>query len=145
VLTERFDKALTYASIVHGGHKRKGTQTPYISHLLAVVSIVLENGGTEDEAIAALLHDAAEDQGGRPRLDDIRARFGDRVAEIVEACSDSLVEDSSKKPEWHKRKELYHRELRAHSDSSFYLVSVADKLHNARSMAQDERQIGEKL
>jgi hypothetical protein len=104
MLTKRFDRALHYARVVHDGQKRKGTQAPYFSHLLAVASIVLENGGTEDEAIAARLHDAAEDQGGAPRLEDIRTRCGPRVAEIVEACSDSLEEDASKRSPWHGRK-----------------------------------------
>jgi (p)ppGpp synthase/HD superfamily hydrolase len=145
MLTERFDNALTYASWVHGGQKRKGTKIPYISHLLTVASIVLENGGNEDEAIAALLHDAAEDQGGVARLDDIRSRFGEPIAQIVEACSDSLVEDSSDKAPWHQRKERYRAELENHANPSNYLVSAADKLHNARAMAQDERQSREEL
>ena len=145
MLTERFDRALQYARSVHARQKRKGTDVPYFSHLLAVASIVLENGGTEDEAIAALLHDAPEDQGGKPRLADIRARFGARVAEIVEACSDSLEEDPSKKEAVSARKARYQRELRAHPNASVYLVSAADKLHNTRAMAQDERQVGSKL
>ncbi len=145
MITERFDRALHYATLVHGGQKRKGTQTPYISHLFAVASLVLENGGTEDEAIGALLHDAAEDQGGNARLDDIRIRFGDHVADIVAECSDSLETDASQKAPWHERKSRYHRRLRENPDSSSYLVSAADKLHNARSMAQDERNEGETL
>jgi (p)ppGpp synthase/HD superfamily hydrolase len=145
MLTNRFDEALAYARAVHDGQIRKGTQTPYFSHLLAVAGIVLENGGSEDEAIAALLHDAAEDQGGAPRLANIRARFGPLVAEIVEACSDSLEEDPAKKPPWHERKKRYHDGLSRHQDTSAFLVSAADKLHNARAMAQDERQEGEKL
>ena len=124
MLTERFDRALQYAGSVHAGQKRKGTDVPYLSHLLAVASIVLESDGTEDEAIAALLHDAPEDQGGKPRLADIRARFGARVAEIVEACSDSLEEDPSKKDEVLGRKARYRDELRAHPDASVYLVSA---------------------
>ncbi len=145
MLSDRFDRALQYASDVHRLQKRKGTKTPYLSHLVAVASIVLENGGTEDEAIAALLHDAVEDQGGAPRLEDIRTRFGQRVAEIVEACSDSLEVNPLQKAPWHERKRRYHDRLRDHRDASFYLVSVADKLHNARAMAQDERQVGEDL
>ena len=95
VLTDRFDRALLYATHVHGGQVRKGTSTPYVAHLLAVAATVLEYGGSEDMAIAALLHDAVEDQGGEPRLADIRNRFGDRVADIVRSCSDSVVNTSA--------------------------------------------------
>ena len=91
VLTDRFDRALLYATHVHGGQVRKETTIPYIAHLLAVAATVLEYGGSEDMAIAGLLHDAAEDQGGERRLADIRNRFGDRVADIVHACSDSVI------------------------------------------------------
>jgi (p)ppGpp synthase/HD superfamily hydrolase len=91
VLTDRFDRALLYATHVHGGQTRKSTTTPYIAHLLAVAATVLEYGGSEDQAVAALLHDAVEDQGGRPRLHDIRNRFGERVADIVQACSDNVL------------------------------------------------------
>src|SRR5215813_7882770 len=89
VLTDRFDRALVYATHVHGGQVRKGTSIPYVSHLLAVSATVLEYGGDEDLAIAALLHDSVEDQGGKVRLEDVRNRFGARVAHIVEMCSDS--------------------------------------------------------
>ena len=136
-LSPRFEKALVYAAHLHRNQKRKGTEIPYVSHLLAVAAIVLENGGNEDEAIAALLHDAAEDQGGRPKLDDIRAQFGARVADIVEACSDALDEDPANKPEWRPRKERYHQRLRASRDPSAYLVSAADKLHNASATLAD--------
>ena len=91
VLTDRFDRALLYATHVHGGQVRKGTSIPYVAHLLAVAATVLEYGRSEDMAIAALLHDAVEDQGGEPRLSDIRNRFGDRVADIVRSCFDSVV------------------------------------------------------
>ena len=91
VLTDRFDLALLYATHVHGGQVRKGTSTPYLAHLLAVAATVLEYGGDQDLAIAALLHDSVEDQGGKARLDDVRNRFGEGVARIVEACSDSLA------------------------------------------------------
>src|SRR5215210_5643352 len=103
-LTSRFDEAFRYAHEVHGQHVRKGNHSPYIGHLLAVASIVLDDGGTEDEAIAALLHDAAEDHGGRPRLEEIRRRFGDAVARIVEDCTDSW--ETPKKP-WAERKLAY--------------------------------------
>lgn len=136
-LTPRFEKALAYAARVHRTQARKKTAIPYISHLLAVTAIVLENGGDEDEAIAALLHDAAEDQGGRSRLDDIRVQFGERVADIVEACSDSLAEDPERKQEWKTRKERYQRHLRENRNPSVYLVSSADKLHNARATLED--------
>ncbi|HEY1656690.1 MAG TPA: HD domain-containing protein [Candidatus Tumulicola sp.] len=136
-LSPRFEKALVYAAHVHRTQVRKKTAIPYVSHLLAVAAIVLENDGDEDEAIAALLHDAAEDRGGRSRLDDIRERFGQRVADIVEACSDSLEEQPERKAEWKTRKQDYHRHLRETLDRSVYLVSAADKLHNARATLED--------
>src|SRR5947209_18837865 len=108
-LTDRFDRALLYATHIHGGQTRKGTAIPYMAHLMAVAATVLEYGGAEDEAIAALLHDAVEDQGGEPRLADIRNRFGARVAEIVRACSDSVTDTSAGEPkeDWHLRKVRY--------------------------------------
>jgi (p)ppGpp synthase/HD superfamily hydrolase len=108
-LTDRFERALVYAHVVHGGHCRKGTTIPYVSHLLAVASLVLEDGGDEDEAMAALLHDAVEDRGGAERLKDIRARFGKRVANIVQSCSDTDVDP---KPPWRERKIAYLAHLR---------------------------------
>ena len=107
VLSDRFDRALLYATHVHGGQVRKGTSTPYIAHLLAVAATVLEYGGDEDLAVAALLHDSVEDQGGTARLEDIRNRFGERVARIVEACSDSLADTAKgeRKAHWQERKE----------------------------------------
>ncbi|MBA2344583.1 MAG: HD domain-containing protein, partial [Rubrobacter sp.] len=131
----KFEQALTYASIVHAAQRRKGTETPYITHLLAVAAIVGENGGTENEIIAALLHDAPEDQGGKERLADIRTRFGDEVADIVEACSDTF---EIPKPPWRGRKEAYIAHIREASASA-RLVSAADKLHNARSILSDYR------
>src|SRR5512142_2644091 len=98
VITDRFDRALLYATHVHGGQVRKGTSIPYVAHLLAVAATVLEYGGSEDMAIAALLHDAVEDQGGEARLGDIRNRFGDHVADIVRSCSDSVVNASGGQP-----------------------------------------------
>jgi (p)ppGpp synthase/HD superfamily hydrolase len=144
-LTSRFDGALVYASDKHRLQRRKSTEVPYVGHLLGVASIVIDNGGDEDEAIAALLHDCPEDQGGAPRLDDIRVHFGDRVANIVEACSDSLTENPDEKPPWRKRKEDYLAHLRATSDPSVYLVSAADKLHNLRSMTSDFSVVGHDL
>ena len=142
VLSDRFADAFTYANAVHRNQRRKRTEIPYVSHLLAVASIVLEAGGDEDEAIAALLHDAPEDQGGHPQLELIRARFGDRVAAIVEDCSDSLEVDPWAKEEWRARKERYHEHARQTSDSSVLLVSAADKLHNARATLADLQRIG---
>jgi (p)ppGpp synthase/HD superfamily hydrolase len=141
-LTERFNDALLYAARLHANQVRKGSgSVPYISHLMAVASITLEFGGDEDQAIAALLHDAVEDQGGMPRLDDIRQRYGEKVAQIVEDCSDSF---ETPKPPWQNRKETYIAHLPGVSPAS-QLVSCADKLHNARTITQDYRQVGESL
>src|SRR3954467_9633802 len=103
----RFDEAFAYAHELHARQTRRGTPVPYIGHLMGVASIVLDDGGSEDEAIAALLHDAAEDQGGRERLDDIRKRFGDAVARIVEDCTDSWTADPEAKAPWVERKQQY--------------------------------------
>lgn len=141
MLGERFNEALVYAATAHREQWRKGTDIPYVSHLLGVCSLVLEYGGDEDQAIAALLHDAVEDQGGAARLADIRSRFGDRVAEIVDACTDA---DTQPKPPWRERKECYIAGLAEH-DPEVWLVSCADKLYNARAILRDYRQIGEAL
>jgi (p)ppGpp synthase/HD superfamily hydrolase len=138
-LTDRFDEALVYASRVHAGQTRNQTDIPYIAHPLAVASLVIEAGGTEDEIIAALLHDAAEDAGGMARLNDIRAHFGDRVAELVEACTDSLLVP---RPPWRERKKLYLGRLQTAPDSVI-LISLSDKLHNARTVLADYRQQGD--
>ena len=140
-LTNRLGEAFLYASQLHSGQKRKGTDIPYISHPLAVASIVLENGGDENEAIAALLHDAVEDAGGPPTREEIRRRFGERVAEIVDGCTDT---DESPKPPWRKRKEAYIAHVRR-ADHSVVLVSAADKLHNARAILEDYRSLGDEL
>jgi len=139
-LTDRFDRALLYATHVHGGQVRKETTVPYVAHLLAVAATVLEYGGDEDMAIGALLHDAAEDQGGSARLADIRNRFGDRVANFVGACSDSLANTAAgeKKAGWHERKEKYLAHL-LKMDADTLLISLADKVHNARSILRDLR------
>lgn len=137
-LTDRFDRALVYATHVHGAQVRKGTSVPYVAHLLAVCATVLEYGGDEDMAIAGLLHDAAEDQGGARRLDDIRARFGDRVAGIVADLSDSLGSRDGEKEEWRARKERYLLHLATCGRDSL-LVSLSDKTHNARSILRDLR------
>ena len=140
-LTARFDEAFRYAHEVHADQTRKNTSAPYIGHLMGVASIVLDAGGTEDEAIGALLHDAAEDHGGRPRLEDIRARFGDAVARIVEDCTDSW--DEPKKP-WAERKQAYVGHARTLSGPSLR-VSAADKVHNAYAILRDLRNVGESV
>lgn len=129
-LSSRFEEALQYAALVHAGQKRKGTGTPYLAHLLGVASIAIEYGADESQAIAALLHDAAEDAGGRGRLEDIAARFGDDVAEMVAGCSDSL---DLPKPPWRDRKEKYLAHLHK-TPERVRLVSAADKLDNARAL-----------
>lgn len=141
MMTERFDAALAYASDAHRTQLRKGSGVPYISHLLGVASIALEFGADEDQAIAALLHDAVEDQGGLERLADIRARFGDRVAGIVQDCTDAVIVP---KPPWRARKELYLASL-AHKHRDSLLVSLADKTHNAEAIAADRAQIGDAI
>ena len=138
---EKLESALIVASRLHKDQTRKGTSIPYITHLLAVASIVGENGGTEDEVVAALLHDAPEDQGGEATLGDIRARFGDGVAEIVDGCTDTYEDP---KPPWRERKERYLAHL-AGASNSVRLVSSADKLHNARAVLSDYREHGEDL
>ncbi len=138
---EKFEEALLYAARLHQVQTRKGTDTPYVNHLLAVAAIVGENGGTEDEVIAALLHDGPEDQGGEERLEDIRARFGDEVAEIVDGCTDTYEEP---KPAWRPRKEAYVARM-ASAPASVRLVSSADKLHNAQTILADLRAVGEDL
>ena len=135
-LTQRYADAVAYASIAHATQTRKGTDLPYICHLLGVSSLVLEAGGDEDLAIAGLLHDVAEDQGGEPRLNDVRNRFGNRVADIVEACSDSLSEDPTKKAPYEQRKRDHIEHLR-HASDDVLLVTAADKLHNARAIHAD--------
>jgi (p)ppGpp synthase/HD superfamily hydrolase len=136
-LGRRTEEAFAYALAVHAAQVRKRAAVPYVSHLLAVASIVLEDGGDEDATVAALLHDAVEDQGGLPRLEDIEHRFGGRVAEIVAACSDSLAEDPNTKEGWEDRKRAYLDRLRDESDPSVLRVALADKLHNARCVATD--------
>ena len=147
MLTRRFTEAIDYARQVHVG-LRKGTQVPYMAHLLGVASLVLGETGhvppitvTEDMVIAALLHDAVEDEGGLPRLDDIEAKFGPAVAKVVEGCSDSFEEDSSKKQEWEARKASYIERLRSEPLETL-LVSAADKLYNVRAIVEDYRRIG---
>ena len=140
-LGKRFGDALQYAITAHDNHVRKGTEIPYISHLLGVASLVIEHHGSEDEAIAALLHDAVEDAGGLPRLKDIQEKFGNEVARIVEGCTDAYTDP---KPPWRPRKEAYINHL-SDADESILLVAAADKLHNVRAILRDYREIGERL
>jgi (p)ppGpp synthase/HD superfamily hydrolase len=140
-LTARFDKALVFASELHRKQVRKGTTIPYVSHLLGVASLALEHGADEDEAIAALLHDAVEDQGGKKTRERIRRRFGERVARIVDGCTDG---DAVPKPPWKERKVAYLAHL-SQASPSVLLVSASDKLYNARAILRDYRSIGEKL
>ena len=140
-LTTRFDEALAYASDLHRTQERKGSGIPYVGHLLSVASLVIEGGGTEDQAIAGLLHDAVEDQGGAPTLAVIRERFGDGVARIVEQCSDT---DEVPKPPWKQRKQQYVDHL-VYASKETILVSLADKLDNARAILRDYRTDGPAL
>ena len=141
-LSIRFDHALLFAAQVHRDQDRKKSGIPYLSHLLGVASIVLDYGGDEDMAIAALLHDAVEDHGGRPMLKMIARLFGARVATIVDGCTDSYVEDPRKKESWERRKVRYLRRVR-HEDADTRFVSAADKLYNVRSVLRDLRNDGD--
>jgi (p)ppGpp synthase/HD superfamily hydrolase len=143
-LSSRFTSAVDYARNLHI-ERRKGTDIPYMAHLLGVAALVMGEAGhsdvTEDMVIAALLHDAAEDHGGQLRLDDIEHNFGRDVAQMVESLSDSLAEDSSKKAPWRERKENYLKRLRR-EPADVVLISAADKLYNARAILDDYRRIG---
>jgi (p)ppGpp synthase/HD superfamily hydrolase len=140
-LTGQFSKALVYAELKHHNQVRKGGDIPYIGHLLAVAGLVINDGGSEAQAIAALLHDAVEDAGGPPTLDEIKKNFGDEVARIVEECTDT---DETPKPPWRERKQKYIDHL-AEVGEDTLLVSVADKLDNARSMLRDYHEHGQSL
>jgi (p)ppGpp synthase/HD superfamily hydrolase len=135
------EDALAFAARLHAEQTRKGSATPYISHLLAVTAIALDHGATENEAIAALLHDAVEDQGGQETLEEIRRRYGDQVASIVAACSDT---DETPKPPWRERKEAFVERLRT-EPYSVRLVVAADKLHNVRDVLRNYRLHGDDL
>ena len=137
-LGRKFHEALTYAADLHRTQTRKASEVPYVGHLLSVAGLVIEADGTETEAIAALLHDAAEDQGGDATLTEIADRFGQQVADIVEECSDTVI---TPKPPWRERKEAYIAHLGAASDSALR-VSMADKLDNARAILRDLRRYG---
>lgn len=146
MLSQKFHNALDYVRIIHGEHTRKGTDVPALSHLLGVAALVLEYGGDEELAIAALLHDAVEDCGGLFRLHDIRKQFGDRVGDIVFSCSDSLAEEPGAKEAWWVRKVKYVEHISMPGmNADAALVSCADKLNNMRAMVSDYRQIGESL
>ncbi|MGY1703533.1 HD domain-containing protein [Geodermatophilus sp. SYSU D00697] len=144
-LSERFDEALTYASRHHRKQARKGSQVPYMSHLMSVSALVMEHGGSEDQAIAALLHDAVEDAKagtGGDVLAEIRTTFGDAVADIVRACSDGLDADGNRSGTWAERKIPYVAGL-AHKPLDALLVTAADKTHNGLCIAADVRRYGQ--
>ena len=141
LLSERFDEALKYASDLHRTQTRKGGDIPYVGHLLSAASLVIEGGGDETQAIAALLHDAVEDRGGPPRLAEIRQKFGDDVATIVDECSDT---DQVPKPPWDERKKKYVEHLGYVSEATI-LVSLADKVDNARAILRDHERVGDEL
>jgi (p)ppGpp synthase/HD superfamily hydrolase len=140
-LSENFEEALIYATRAHGDQMRKKTGIPYIAHILGVTAIALEYGATETEAISALLHDVVEDCGGAERLRDIREKFGDDVAGIVDGCTDTY---ETPKPPWLERKRAYIEHLKG-SDSSTRLVSASDKLHNTRAILAEFRRHGPKV
>lgn len=142
MLTDRFDRAVLYAIDLHRSQLRKATSIPYVTHLFAVCSLVLEDGGAEDEAIAALLHDGPEDQGGEAVLTEIRTRFGGTVADLVEALSDAMPAPGEAKAPWRARKEAYLGHL-AEAREGVLRISLADKLHNARSILVDRGTDGE--
>ena len=141
-LSTRFDHALLFAAEVHRNQDRKKSGIPYVSHLLGVASIVLDYGGDEDLGIAALLHDAAEDHGGRAMLHTIEQMFGPRVAKVVDGCTDSYGDEDKPKPKWYPRKLRYLRRVRK-EDAETRFVSAADKLYNTRAILRDLRQSGD--
>jgi (p)ppGpp synthase/HD superfamily hydrolase len=138
----RLGRALDVAADLHRGQVRKGSSIPYLSHLMAVAALVMEDGGDEDQVVAALLHDAAEDQGGEATLLHIEQQFGSRVAEMVRDCSDSLVDRGTEKAPWHERKQAALAKL-ASVGSDSLVVIAADKLHNVQSTVADLRLLGE--
>jgi (p)ppGpp synthase/HD superfamily hydrolase len=141
LLSERFLEAFTMAYRLHNQQTRKGSNTPYVSHLMAVSALVLENGGNENQAIAALLHDAVEDQGGWDTLREIKDKFGDEVADLVDGCTDAYTHP---KPPWKERKVSYLEKLRTAPDS-VVLISLSDKVHNARSILHDLQRVGDSV
>ena len=139
-LSSQFTEALTFAAELHAQQKRKTSGVPYIAHLLGVASLVLEYGGNEDEAIAALLHDAIEDQGGAKTRGKIRCRFGENVTAIVDGCTESVHPLTP----WRARKEAYISNITTAS-GSVRLVAAADKIYNLRSLTKDYRVLGEQI
>jgi GTP pyrophosphokinase len=143
VLTEKFQRAFALASEIHATQLRKKTSIPYMAHLMSVAALVLEYGGSEHAAIAGLLHDAVEDSENGSKVEArIRGEFGDRVADIVLGCSDTVAVLGQPKPSWRERKAAYLQHLHAESDPDVLLVSACDKLHNTRSILGDLRVIG---
>ena len=140
-LGARFNDAFLFAAEKHASQTRKKTDVPYISHLMSVAGLVLEAGGGEDQGVAALLHDVVEDCGGQPVLDEVRERFGDRVAGIVQGCTDAYT---MPKPPWKQRK-LDYLEVLRRADDDVRLVSAADKLHNVRTILADYRREGDSV
>ena len=143
-LSDQYKEAILYAIDLHKNQVRKGINVPYFSHLMSVSALVIENGGTEFEAIAALLHDAVEDQGGMKTADEIKEKFGEEVYEIVLGCSDSTTDNKNEKQEWHQRKQNYRDHLIKASES-IKLVSACDKLHNIRSIYHDLKSTGSEV
>jgi (p)ppGpp synthase/HD superfamily hydrolase len=143
MLTEKIAQALALAVEAHDGQKRKGTNIPYIAHPLGVASIALDHGADEEQAVAALLHDAVED-GGAHYAERIRTKFGNRVADIVAGCTDGVPDASGRKPPWQARKQSYLDHLKSASDDVL-LVSSSDKLHNARAIVEDLLSTGQKV
>ena len=144
-LTQEFSDAVALANEWHAGQVRKGGETPYLAHLLGVASLVLEAGGDEELAIAAMLHDALEDQPEKASREVIEKRFSARVADVVEACTDTLDPKVRGEKDWKSRKEKYLEHLRQRATEDALLVSCADKLHNARAIERDLRRHGESL
>ena len=138
LLSDRFDQALLYAHELHGDQYRRGTPVPYMAHLMGVASLVLEYGGDEEQAIAALLHDSIEDSGHLTSYGEIHRRFGERVTDIVRACTDA---DTTPRPPWLERKAAYVARV-SHEPADARLVSAADKLYNVRTLLKDYRQTG---
>ncbi len=141
ILNERIERALIFAASKHAGQTRKGSEVPYITHPVAVALLVHEHGGTENQVVAALLHDTVEDCGGLPVLEEIRERFGEAVADMVRAMTDSLDRE---RESWRERKQ---RALDTFTTvgASVRLVAVCDKLHNVRSILADYERIGAQI
>jgi (p)ppGpp synthase/HD superfamily hydrolase len=142
--SQTFIDALQYAAYLHRKQSRKGTDIPYVSHLMSVAGIIMEAGGDESLAIAGLLHDAVEDQGGFPTLEEIRLQFGDEVARIVEACSDAAPAAGQEKAPWLQRKKEHLAKLRS-EDEAVLLVTTCDKIHNGESILHDLQTYGSEV